>query len=214
VRNAAGFMLQCEPGEVGEAIGMIVDLPDVVGGRFEGYTSAEATAKKVLRDVFAPGDCWWSSGDLLRYDADGYCYFVDRIGDTYRWKSENVSTMEVADSLGDLPGLETITVYGVQVPGAEGRAGMAAIVMQPGHAFDPQAFYKLTCERVPRYAAPVFVRLASTADLTTTFKLRKVDLQREGYDAARIADPLYVRDERAGTYVPLSAESLTRALSG
>ncbi|WP_213308473.1 long-chain-acyl-CoA synthetase [Paraburkholderia sacchari] len=212
VRGPDGFLVQCEPGEVGEAIGMIIDLPDVVGGRFEGYTSREATERKILHNVFAPGDSWWSSGDLLRFDEDGYCYFVDRIGDTYRWKSENVSTMEVADSLGDFPGLETIAVYGVQVPGFEGRAGMAAIVMQPGHAFDAEAFYALTCERVPRYAAPIFIRIASVADLTTTFKLRKVDLQREGYDTQKIADPLYVRDEKAGRYVRLTPEALARAL--
>lgn len=214
VRDENGFLIPCEAGEPGEAIGMIIDLPDVVGGRFEGYTSAEATEKKILRDVFRQGDCWWSSGDLLRYDEDGYCYFVDRIGDTFRWKSENVSTMEVADSLGDYPGLETITVYGVQVPGAEGRAGMAAIVMQVDCVFDPQAFYELASQRVPRYAAPVFLRLASAADLTTTFKLRKVDLQREGYDAAQITDPLYVRDEQAGAYVPLTPDTLARALGG
>jgi fatty-acyl-CoA synthase len=212
VRGPDGFLVQCEPGEVGEAIGMIIDMPDVMGGRFEGYTSREATERKILRDVFSAGDSWWSSGDLLRFDEEGYCYFVDRIGDTYRWKSENVSTMEVADSLGDFPGLETIAVYGVQVPGFEGRAGMAAIVMQPGHAFDPQAFYQLTCERVPRYAAPVFIRIASAPDLTTTFKLRKVDLQREGYDTQLVADPLYVRDEKAARYVPLTPEALARAL--
>ena len=214
LRDENGFLMVCGPGEPGEAIGMIVDMPDVVGGRFEGYTSAEATEKKILRNVFRQGDCWWSSGDLLRYDEDGYCYFVDRIGDTYRWKSENVSTMEVADSLGDFPGLETITVYGVQVPGYEGRAGMAAIVMQAGCGFDPKAFYDLTCQRVPRYAAPLFVRLAFAADLTTTFKLRKVDLQREGYDASKVADPLYVRDEQAGAYVPLTPDTLARALGG
>lgn len=212
VHGPDGFLVQCEPGEVGEAIGMIVDLPDVMGGRFEGYTSREATERKILRDVFATGDAWWSSGDLLRFDEDGYCYFVDRVGDTFRWKSENVSTMEVADSLGDFPGLETIAIYGVQVPGFEGRAGMAAIVMQPGRAFDPEAFYRFTCERVPRYAAPLFIRLASVPDLTTTFKLRKVDLQRDGYDAVRIADPLYVRDEQAACYVPLTPEAIARAL--
>ncbi|RAR57299.1 fatty-acyl-CoA synthase [Paraburkholderia unamae] len=212
VRGPDGFLVQCAPGEVGEAIGMIIDMPDVMGGRFEGYTSREATERKILRNVFAQGDSWWSSGDLLRFDEEGYCYFVDRIGDTYRWKSENISTMEVADSLGDYPGLETIAVYGVQVPGFEGRAGMAAIVMQPGRAFDAEAFYRLTCERVPRYAAPLFIRIASVPDLTTTFKLRKVDLQREGYDAGQIADPLYVRDEKAARYVPLTPEAVARAL--
>jgi fatty-acyl-CoA synthase len=205
-------MILCGPGEAGEAIGMITDGNGNLISRFDGYTSVEATDRKILRNVLSFGDSWWSSGDLLRYDEEGYCFFVDRIGDTYRWKSENVSTTEVADSLGDLPGLESITVYGVQVPGMEGRAGMAALVMQPDHAFDPGAFYALTSERVPRYAAPVFVRIAATADLTSTFKLRKVDLQREGYDLARVADPLYVRDERASTYVPVSDEAVQRAL--
>lgn len=211
-RDAHGFMIPCEPGEVGEAIAMIIDMPDVVAGRFEGYTSREATEKKILHNVFQEGDRWWSSGDLLRYDEDGYCYFVDRIGDTFRWKSENVSTMEVADSLGDFPGLETITVYGVQVPGFEGRAGMAAIVMQAGYQFDGRAFYQLTCERVPRYAAPVFVRIAAEADLTTTYKLRKVDLQREGCDPTVIRDPLYIRDEGAQAYVPLTPDAMQRTL--
>lgn len=208
VRDANGFYVQCQPGEVGEAIGYIVNHPDIGGGRFEGYTSAEATEKKILRDVFQKGDAYWSSGDLLRYDEDGYFYFVDRIGDTFRWKSENVSTMEVADALADYPGLELINIYGVQVPGQEGRAGMAAVLMQDGHSFDADSFYALTEERLPRYAAPVFVRVSAAADLTTTFKLRKVDLQRQGYAPEAFADPLFVRDDAAGTYRPYSPEVL------
>lgn len=211
LRDHNGHLIQCKPGEVGEGIGFIVDHPDIGGGRFEGYTSAEATEKKILRNVFNDGDAYWSSGDLLRYDDDGYFYFVDRIGDTFRWKSENVSTAEVADALSDYPGLELINIYGVQVPEHEGRAGMAAIVMQPGHAFDPKAFYALTEARVPRYAAPQFVRVSSAADLTTTFKLRKVDLQRQGYDPAAFDDPLFVRDEKAATYQPYSDQALKNA---
>ena len=206
-RDENGFMQLCEVGEVGEGIGMIIDIPDVVGGRFEGYTSAEATEKKILRNVFRQGDAWWSSGDLLRIDADGYCWFVDRIGDTFRWNSENVSTTEVADALGDFPGLDAITVYGVKVPGAEGRAGMAALVLQPGASFDPQAFWAFALERLPRYAAPLFLRIAPTTDMTGNYKLRKVDLQRQGYDASVVGDPLYVRDDGARTYVPLGVEA-------
>uniref|UniRef100_A0ABX1PQA4 Long-chain-acyl-CoA synthetase n=2 Tax=Aromatoleum anaerobium TaxID=182180 RepID=A0ABX1PQA4_9RHOO len=208
VRDARGFYLLCQPGEVGEGIGYIVDHPDIGGGRFEGYTSAEATERKILRNVFAEGDAYWSSGDLLRYDDDGYFYFVDRIGDTYRWKSENVSTMEVADALSDYPGAELINIYGVKVPGHEGRAGMAAIVMQEDHRFDPAGFYALAEARLPRYAAPLFVRVPRAADLTTTFKLRKVDLQRQGYDPAAFDDPLYVRSEAERTYLPYSADAL------
>jgi len=213
VRAADGRFVPCRPGETGEAIGMIHDLPDVIAGRFEGYTSAEATERKILRNVFRDGDAWWASGDLLRIDDDGYCWFVDRIGDTFRWKSENVSTTEVAEILGDLPGIDSVTVYGVKVPGAEGRAGMAAVVTTPGRSFDPVALYRHAAARLPRYAAPLFVRVMPAADITATFKLRKVDLQRQGYDAAQIADPLFVRDEQAGRYVQLTPDALARALA-
>lgn len=210
-RDEHGFYQLCKPGEVGEAMGFIVDHPQIGGGRFEGYTSAAASESKIRRNVFQAGDAYWSSGDLLRYDDDGYFYFVDRIGDTFRWKSENVSTLEVAGTLSDLPGLELINVYGVQVPEHEGRAGMAAILMQPGHTFDPQAFYDLTEARLPRYAAPMFVRVSATADMTSTFKLRKVDLQRQGYAPGLFADPLFVRDESTRTYQPYSLQVLARA---
>ncbi|MBA1204979.1 long-chain-acyl-CoA synthetase [Pseudomonas capeferrum] len=209
-RDENGFYQLCEVGEVGEAMGMVIDHPDIGGGRFEGYTCAAATESKIRRNVLREGDAWWSSGDLLRQDADGYCYFVDRIGDTFRWKSENVSTQEVADALSDLPALELINIYGVQVPEHEGRAGMAAVLMQAGQAFDPQAFYALTEARLPRYAAPVFVRVSAAADLTSTFKLRKVDLQRQGYCPQACADPLFIRDEASRTYQPYSPQALAR----
>jgi len=210
VRDADGRYVHCQPGEVGEAVGFIVDHPEIGAGRFEGYTSSEATEKKILRNVFADGDAWWASGDLLRYDEDGYCYFVDRIGDTFRWKSENVSTLEVADALGDFPGMELINIYGVLVPQHEGRAGMAAILMQPGQRFDPQRFFDFARERLPHYAVPVFVRVSAMADMTTTYKLRKIDLQRQGYDPDLFDDPLYVKDDSAGCYVPVTAQALAR----
>lgn len=209
-RDEHGFCIPCAPGEVGEFLGMIPDLPDSGAGRFEGYTDPEASAAKVLRDVFRPGDRWYRSGDLLRRDPEDYYYFVDRIGDTYRWKSENVSTQEVADALAGLPGLEIANVYGVCVPGAEGRAGMAALVLRAGANFDGQACFEWLSERLPAYAAPVFLRLSRAADLTATFKLRKITLQREGYDPMRSADPLYVRDPVARAYVPLTEATLVR----
>lgn len=199
VRDENGFYVHCEPGEVGEAVGFIVDSQATGAGRFEGYTSSEATESKILRDVFQKGDAWWSSGDLLRYDANGYCYFVDRVGDTFRWKSENVSTQEVASELGDFAGMEFINIYGVTVPDNEGRAGMALVVMQQGCEFDPQAFYQFVAERLPHYARPVFVRVGS-ADMTTTFKHRKIDLQKQGYDPKNFTDALYVKDDSLATY--------------
>ena len=210
VRDENGFYVHCEPGEVGEAVGFIVDSQVTGAGRFEGYTSTEATESKILRDVFQKGDAWWSSGDLLRYDANGYCYFVDRVGDTFRWKSENVSTQEVATELGDFPGMEFINIYGVTVPENEGRAGMALVVMQQGCKFDPQAFYQFVSERLPHYARPVFVRVGSQADMTTTFKHRKIDLQKQGYDPKRFADTLYIKDDSMETYSGYSDEVLAR----
>jgi fatty-acyl-CoA synthase len=204
-RTAAGRCIECAPGEVGEFIGMILALPDSGAGRFEGYTSADATERKILREVFQPGDRWYRSGDLLTHDADGYFTFVDRIGDTYRWKSENVSTQEVAETLGAFPGVAIANVYGVAVPGAEGRTGMAALVLAPGVAFDPAAFFAFTARRLPSYALPLFVRLTPEADVTSTFKLRKVELQADGWDPARVRDPLFFRDEAAATYMPLTA---------
>jgi fatty-acyl-CoA synthase len=209
-RDARGFCIPCREGEVGEFIGAIPDLPGSGAGRFEGYTSKEATEAKILRGVFAPGDAWYRSGDLLRRDADDYYYFVDRIGDSFRWKSENVSTQEVAEVLHGFPGVAIANVYGVRVPGMEGRAGMAALVLIDGADFAPRAFHAFVTAELPRYAAPVFVRIAREAELTSTFKLRKVDLQREGYGAA-VADPVFVRDDGLGAYVALDAGALAAA---
>ena len=176
-----------------------------------GYTNPVATERKIIRDAFADGDEYWSSGDLIRYDETGTCWFVDRIGDTFRWKSENVSTQEFADLLGDLPGLEMLSVYGVAVPGAEGRAGMVAVIMQPCAAFDPDALYQIATARLSPYAVPLFVRVWASPDFTASYKLRKVDLQRDGFDTARVADPLYVIDHAARSYVPLTAAGIARA---
>jgi fatty-acyl-CoA synthase len=214
VRNERGFCVDCATDEPGELIGRIGGL--VPTGRFEGYTSKKATSKKVLRDVFERGDAWFRTGDLLRRDAQGWYFFVDRIGDTFRWKGENVSTQEVAEILGRFPGCQVVNVYGVQIEGMEGRAGMAALVLdaaaRPG--FDPAALYAFVEEHLPRYAAPVFVRLPEEPEVTGTFKLRKVSLQQEGFDVDRISDPLFLRDYDAKTYTPLTRKLRKQVLSG
>ncbi len=206
-RGADGTLQICAAGEVGELIAEILDGP-TAAGFFEGYTSAEATEAKILRGVFREGDRWMRSGDLVRHDADDYYYFVDRVGDTFRWKGENVSTDEVAAALARFPGPAVVNVYGVRVAGAEGRAGMVALTYPRAALFEPRAFHEFAAARLADYAVPLFVRISTDADLTTTFKLRKIDLQRAGYDPARITDSLYVRDARAGTYLPLTAASL------
>jgi fatty-acyl-CoA synthase len=212
-RDEEGFCIECGTDEPGELLGRIGSGRSMAG-RFEGYTSPEATERKILRDVFKKGDAWFRSGDLLSRDEDGYYYFVDRIGDTFRWKGENVSTQEVAELLAGCPGLDLINVYGVEVAGADGRAGMLAYVPREGAAFDGPGLFAWAAERLPAYATPVFVRPLSRPELTGTFKLRKVDLQRDGFDLERIDDPVYVRNDRAKDYVRLDAEILDAIRQG
>src|SRR5215831_16451358 len=129
VRNADGFCIPCAPNEPGEAIGKILNDPSKPSNRFEGYASQAETEKKILRNVFEKGDAWFRTGDLLRKDENGYFYFVDRIGDTYRWKGENVATSEVSEAITGFPGINEANVYGVSVAGRDGRVGMAAVVV-------------------------------------------------------------------------------------
>jgi fatty-acyl-CoA synthase len=213
VRDDRGFCVECSPDEPGELIAKISDKSPL--GRFEGYTNAAATEKKILRDVFEPGDAWYRSGDLLQRDRKNWIYFVDRIGDTFRWKGENVSTQEVAEALGALPGVEICNVYGVQIEGTDGRAGMAALALAAGpEAFDPDSTYHFVNSHLPRYAAPVFIRLVKEQETTGTFKLRKVTLQQDGFDPTRITDPLFFRNDTAGTYTPLTRKLHTEILTG
>jgi fatty-acyl-CoA synthase len=202
-RNGDGFCERCGPNEVGEAVGLIPGAGQDLAGRFEGYADAEASARKVLRNVFKDGDAWYRTGDLMRRDAAGFYYFVDRVGETYRWKGENVSTAEVLTALTAIRGVLDGVVYGVAVPGADGRAGMAALVVDA--TFDVAAFREETARRLPAYARPVFLRLLPVIESTGTFKPRKQDLMQAGFDPARIKDTLYFDDARSQAYVVLDA---------
>jgi fatty-acyl-CoA synthase len=212
LRDAEGLCIRCARGEPGEAIGLISDGEAAHGGAFEGYTSAAETDRKVLRDVFRPGDRWFRTGDLMRLDGRGFYYFVDRIGDTFRWKGENVATSEVAEALTACPGVIEATVYGVAVPGADGRAGMAAIVAGPN--FSLEALREHLRAALPAYARPPFLRLQAAIAMTETFKPKKADLVREGFDPARILDPLVFDDARRGAYVRLDAVLFAAILAG
>jgi fatty-acyl-CoA synthase len=209
-RNDAGLCETCEPDEVGEAVALI-SADGKGGGRFEGYADAAATTRKVLRNVLVEGDVWYRTGDLMRRDAKGFYYFVDRVGETYRWKGENVSTAEVLAALSTVPGVLEGVVYGVQVPGNDGRAGMAALVVDA--RFDLIAFREVARERLPSYARPVFLRLLTSLEATGTFKPKKQDLMREGFDPQRIGGPLYFEDARVGRYVPVDATLYAQLMS-
>lgn len=212
VRDAQGFCIECDPDEPGEAIGKILNDSSKPGQRFEGYAMAAETEKKVLRDVFAKNDVWFRTGDLMRKDANDYFYFVDRIGDTFRWKGENVSTTEVEEAIGAFEGVLAASVYGVHVPGRDGRAGMAAIVAEP--TFNLAAFHEHLTQRLPDYARPVFLRLRTDIEMTTTFKTRKVDLVQQGFDPHAVDDPLYLNDPAAKVFVRIDGPLYERILSG
>jgi fatty-acyl-CoA synthase len=201
LRDSRGFCINCEPGEAGEAIGQILNDPSKPTSRFEGYADPEATKKKILHDVFETGDAWFRTGDLLRQDAKGYFYFIDRIGDTFRWKGENVSTSEVSEAFTVFPGVQEATVYGVPVDGYDGKAGMIAVVS--GGTLDLAALRAHVTKSLPEYARPIFIRLKRELEVTGTFKQRKVDLMKEGFDPAAVKDEIYFNDPVQGAYVPL-----------
>jgi fatty-acyl-CoA synthase len=197
VRDSSRRCVKCAVGEPGEAIGKLAR--DAT--RFDGYTDAAATSAKILNDVFEKGDRWFRTGDLMRQDAAGYLYFIDRLGDTFRWKGENVSTTEVAQVLRACPGVADAAVYGVPVPGADGRAGMAAVVAGPG--FSLAALHAQVAAHLPAYARPLFVRLVASLANTGTFRQRKTELLRDGYTEA--GDPVWFDDRENGEYVPCDA---------
>ena len=209
VRGANGCCIECPPGEAGEAIGRITAE---AGHNFEGYTQSADTEKKILRNVFKRGDAWFRTGDLLRTDEHGNFYFVDRIGDTFRWKGENVATSEVAEALGVIDGIKEANVYGVAVPGMEGRAGMAALVVEPN--FDVAGLAARLAGNLAPFARPVFLRLQPELEVTGTFKLRKIELVKEGFDPRALADPLYWLDPVRGVYELLTPALYDQILAG
>jgi len=209
LRDESGRCVRCTANEAGEAIGEISAAAGKHGGRFEGYADAAASEKKILRDVFAAGDAWYRTGDLMRKDEQGFYYFVDRVGDTFRWKGENVSTGEVTAVVTSYPEVTDAAVYGVAVPGTDGRAGMAALVVTP--EFDLAAFRQHLTTHLPDYARPLFLRIVSAIEITGTFKLRKQELAIEGYDRARVSDALYFDDRQRQAYTAVD-ESLYQQL--
>jgi fatty-acyl-CoA synthase len=214
VRDALGRCRELGPDEIGELLAEIRDDPKMPAARFDGYADPKATQQKVLRDAFKPGDTWFRTGDLVKQDSKGYFYFVDRIGDTFRWKGENVSTTEVAETLQQFPGVQEAVVYGVAVSRHDGRAGMAALVVDTPATFDLDGLHAFLAERLPAYARPMFLRFRSQIEVTGTFKQRKVDLVAEGFDTRRVGDPVYFDDRARSGYGPVRDDWLAGLESG
>jgi fatty-acyl-CoA synthase len=172
---------------------------------FDGYTDKSASEKKLVRNAFKDGDVWFNTGDLMRSQGFGHAAFADRLGDTFRWKGENVATTEVEAAVASSPLIEECTVFGVEVPGAGGRAGMAAVQLKDGKEFDGKALAEAFYGHLPAYAVPLFVRVVTELAHTSTFKSQKVELRKQGY-GSDIEDPLYVLAGRDEGYVPFYPE--------
>jgi citronellyl-CoA synthetase len=208
IRDANGRCIEVAAGEPGLLLGKIT--PDTV---FEGYTDPNATEGKILRDALSEGDAWFNTGDLMRVVDVGYTLgydhyqFVDRVGDTYRWKSENVSTNEVGEIINGFEQVKFCNLYGVEIPGADGRAGMASLTLNEGvESLDLGQFSAFLRDALPSYAVPVFLRIDEDIDVTGTFKMLKGDLRKQGYDIEQIAGPVYVMKNGETVYTPLEAD--------
>ena len=210
VRGEDGFMRRARVGEAGLLLSKITDLTP-----FSGYTSEDATKSKLLTDVFEEGDAWFNTGDLLRDLGHKHAQFVDRLGDTFRWKGENVSTTEVEQVANRFPNVSGSTVYGVTMPGAEGRIGMIALVADvPPEDFDFAGFAEHFKKYLPHYAVPAFIRFKTEFETTATFKNKKYDLKSQGFDPAASEDPLFVLLPGEDAYRRLDNELYERVASG
>ncbi|KAI6232036.1 hypothetical protein M3Y95_00444500 [Aphelenchoides besseyi] len=213
-RTEEGLCIPCKPGDIGEVVGMI---KDDAHSSFEGYLDQAETEKKVIRNVLQMGDAAFETGDILLWDKNGYVYFKDRRGDTYRWRGENVSTTEVEGVLQPIMSIEDATVYGVEVLGREGRAGMIGATLKEDA--NVEELLEELAERLPEhlasFAIPLFLRICKQVNRTGTFKLKKSDLQKQGFDPTQCGDdPLYYWNAVEGKYLPLDSKMFFDIQSG
>ena len=205
VRDKNGRVRKVAGGEPGLLLSKVSNFQP-----FDGYTDKDATEKKLVRDAFKEGDVWFNTGDLMRSQGFGHAAFTDRLGDTFRWKGENVATTEVEAAVSTDPQIEEATVYGVEVPDTGGRAGMVAIQLKDGQEFDGKALAEAVYSKLPGYAVPLFVRVVEELAHTSTFKSQKVDLRKEGTAAAAVrATTMTSRSRTRSTCCP----ARTRATS-
>ncbi|BFG05660.1 long-chain fatty acid transport protein 4 [Drosophila madeirensis] len=210
LKDARGHCIRCRPGEAGLLVGKVD--PRRAVSAFHGYADKSDSEKKLLRNVFARGDVFFNSGDMVVCDILGYFYFKDRTGDTFRWRGENVATQEVEAIITNCVGLEDCVVYGVQIPHVEGKAGMAAIV-DPERKVDMDYLSIVLRGSLPPYARPLFIRLLDEIPRTATFKLKKRELANEGYDLTSLADPIYYLN-RDGVYRQLGRDQYRSLQAG
>ncbi|XP_041815994.1 long-chain fatty acid transport protein 6 [Chelmon rostratus] len=210
VKDQYGFCQRVEKGETGLLLSKVGALSP-----FFGYAgSKQLTEKKLMRNVFAKGDAYFNTGDLMAEDQEGFICFRDRVGDTFRWKGENVATTEVTEALGLVDFIQEVNVYGVEIPGHEGRAGMAAMILRPGFTFNGKKLFEHVTRDLPAYACPLFIRLQEVMEMTSTFKQQKFQLVQSGFNPSTISDPLYVLDYQQKSYIPLTDSIYKSILAG
>ncbi|XP_077328684.1 long-chain fatty acid transport protein 2-like [Lithobates pipiens] len=200
VLDHRGRCIRAARGEPGLAIAKIIK-----SNPFSGYAGNESqTKKKIIQNVLRKGDMYFNSGDLVVVDKEGFIYFHDRIGDTFRWKGENVATTEVENIVSAVDFIEQCNVFGVPVPYHEGRIGMASVTLKEGRSFDGEKLYAKVADYLPNYARPRFIRIQDCMEVTGTYKLNKMGLIKEGFNPDVIHDPLYFLDENVKSYVPMT----------
>ncbi|XP_070539235.1 long-chain fatty acid transport protein 2-like [Ptychodera flava] len=208
IRGEDGRCISVGLGEVGLLLSPVV-------GKFNGYSrNEEQTEKKLVKSAFKDGDLYCNMGDLMVLDKGYYLYFVDRIGDTFRWKGENVATTEVADIIGKHLDIKEVTVYGVPIPGQDGCAGMVALVLKDGEKFDPKEFYDHVTVSLAMYACPRFLRIMETLETSGTHKYKKAELRKQGFNPKDIRERMYYIDFSRGTYVPLNEQAHSHIVAG
>jgi citronellyl-CoA synthetase len=202
IRGEDGFLQKVDEGEAGLFLMKIRDPYT-----FAGYTDKKASKQKVINNAFEEGDQWLYSGDMIRYIGYHHAQFVDRLGDTFRWKGENVSTSEVEDVILSFEEVEHTSAYGVLIPNTEGRAGMASIFSKKNHKdFNFNGFLKVLDENLPKYAIPLFIRFLSELSTTATFKIPKSNMKKDGFNIKKTDDPIYVLLPRSTEYKLLTEE--------
>ncbi|KAJ8007427.1 hypothetical protein DPEC_G00117380 [Dallia pectoralis] len=200
VRNQLGFCEHVKKGETGLLLSKISPTSP-----FFGYAgSKELTEKKLMKNVFVKGDAYFNTGDLMAEDAEDFICFKDRVGDTFRWKGENVATTEVTEVLGLVDFIQEANVYGVEVSGNEGRAGMAAVIVRAECEFSGRKLFDHVVQCLPAYARPIFIRLQESMEMTGTFKQQKFNLVKSGFNPSTVCDPLYLLDYSEKSYIPLT----------
>ena len=208
--NAAGYMEKVKKGEAGL---LISEISEKTG--FDGYTQKAKNEDCVFHDVFKKGDYYYNSGDYMRHLGFRHLQFVDRLGDTYRWKGENVSTTEVENVISEFGNIAESIAYGVKIPGTNGRAGMSVLVFKDlDQPLDGQLLYQHLQETLPPYAIPLFLRIRGQSDITGTFKYKKNDLKEEGFDLKKVEEPLYALVPGSKKYEILTPEMYENIMSG